>query len=1138
MQHRLIAFSIRHPRLVFTLVAATVILLGAQIPRVVVDTDPENMLPQDNPARVFHDHMKESFSMHDAIVVGLVDETHPQGVFTPQTLAHVIALTERIKAMEGVVAEDVLSLATVDNVTADGPGVVRFEWLLAQPPTNDAAALAVRDAALRIPMFAETLLSRDGRATAIYVPIIDKSYSYRLERQIQSAVNELGIAQTGVGVYVTGLTVAEDTFGVEMFKQMAISAPAAALVIFFMLWLFFRSPALIASPMLMAIAVVIATMGLLIGLGFPVHIMSSMIPIFLMPIAVVDSVHLLSEFSDRYPNVGDAQKTIAEVTGELFTPMLYTSLTSIAGFASLALTPIPPVRVFGVFVAFGIALAFLLTITFIPAYVASLKPARLAKLAAFRTGDVNHSPITRSLAWMGGAITRYGKVFVAAAVVVAAISAYGISRIQINDNPVRWFVEDHRIREADRVLNRHFAGTYMAHLVLHQDDDGPALAALAAGVDAALATALANGVDLSADWQAIVDNAPTEPLQARLEAMMLGIDEAMFAADAATLPYWERLMDAIAAAQREAKYFQTPQALAYLERLQTYLDESSQVGKTSSLVDIVKTVHRELYEGDPAAFRLPDTIGGVAQTLLSYQSSHRPNDLWHMVTPDMRSANVWLQLRSGDNRDMAAVVAAVDAFTAANPPPVGLKLDWGGLTYLNVVWQQEMVTGMVESLVGSFVVVLVMMVFLFRSLWFGVLSMIPLSLTIAFIYGLIGLVGKDYDMPIAVLSSLTLGLSIDFAIHFLERLREVYAHERNWGYALKHMFEEPGRAIVRNAVVIATGFLPLLMAPLVPYNTVGIFMFLIMAVSSMVTMILLPSVVELFHGRLFPQPAGDLIAANRTAGGAPMKTVMLLLLGIALGAAVLGPQAAAAADLVHVDEIVHRANLAAYYAGQDGRAQVRLKIVDGPGRERSRIFTILRRDVTDGGDQHYLVVFSQPADVRNTVFLVAKHARGDDDRWLYLPGLDLVKRIAAGDKRTSFVGSHFFYEDVSGRNPAADVHELVATDERFYTLRSTPKAPDSVEFAFYTMKIDKTTFLPHTIEYTDKNGRVYRRVVNEAVETIQGYPTVTRARIDDVASAGYTVVEFRGVTYDLGIPESVFAERSLRNPPMEWLRGR
>jgi len=109
--------------------------------------------------------------------------------------------------------------------------------------------------------------------------------------------------------------------------------------------------------MIVAVVSVVCTMGLLIGLGYDVHIMSSMIAIFLMPISVADSVHILSEFFDVYPRFRDKAETIKHVVGHLFKPMLYTSLTTIAGFASLATTPIPPVRVFGLHVAFGVALA-------------------------------------------------------------------------------------------------------------------------------------------------------------------------------------------------------------------------------------------------------------------------------------------------------------------------------------------------------------------------------------------------------------------------------------------------------------------------------------------------------------------------------------------------------------------------------------------------------------------------------------------------------------------------------------------------------------------------------------------------------------------------------------------------------------
>jgi hypothetical protein len=240
--------------------------------------------------------------------------------------------------------------------------------------------------------------------------------------------------------------------------------------------------------------------------------------------------------------------------------------------------------------------------------------------------------------------------------------------------------------------------------------------------------------------------------------------------------------------------------------------------------------------------------------------------------------------------------------------------------------------------------------------------------------------------------------------------------------------------------------------------------------------------------------------------------------------------------LTDADEIVERANLASYYSGADGRSEVRMIIQDAQGRQQRRQFTVLRRDVAAGGDQQFLVVFSQPSDVRNTAFLVDKHIDRDDDRWLYLPGLDLVKRISAGDKRTSFVGAHYFYEDVSGRRPSDDTHELVETTAEYYVLRHEPVVTSGAEFVRYTTWIDLSTFLPMKIEYENSAGDVYRRVEVFGVETIDGYPTVTKSRVSDVLSGGQTDMQFRYIAYDLGLPDEVFTERALRNPPREWLQ--
>jgi predicted RND superfamily exporter protein len=305
---------------------------------------------------------------------------------------------------------------------------------------------------------------------------------------------------------------------------------------------------------------------------------------------------------------------------------------------------------------------------------------------------------------------------------------------------------------------------------------------------------------------------------------------------------------------QSGEVFKNPDVLRYIERLQQHLLDTGLVGKSNALPDIVKTVYRELLQGEDEAFRIPDSSAAVAQTLITFESSHRPQDLWHFVTPDYRKTNLWIQLKSGDNIDMNALVDSVDTWLADNPGPVELRHDWFGLTYINVIWQEKMVSGMLKAFLGSFFIVLALMSLLFRSFTWGLLSMIPLTVTIGVTYGIIGLIGKDYDMPVAVLSSLSLGLAVDYAIHFLVRSRELRQRFTTWNETLCAMFEEPARAITRNIVVIGCGFLPLLAAPLVPYRTVGVFISTILLLAGAATLLILPALMTMFQRRLFKTP--------------------------------------------------------------------------------------------------------------------------------------------------------------------------------------------------------------------------------------------------------------------------------------------
>jgi len=273
------------------------------------------------------------------------------------------------------------------------------------------------------------------------------------------------------------------------------------------------------------------------------------------------------------------------------------------------------------------------------------------------------------------------------------------------------------------------------------------------------------------------------------------------------------------------------------------------------------------------------------------------------------------------------------------------------------------------------------------------------------------------------------------------------------------------------------------------------------------------------------------------------KSIKNVLRGLLISTGILGASVTLAAP--SIDEIVNRTNYVAYYQGLDGKAKVKMTITDAQGRERTRQFVILRSDEpqTDSlaggeykGNQKMYVYFSRPADVNKMVFLVWKNIGGQDDRWLYLPALDLVKRIASSDKRTSFVGSDFYYEDVSGRNLEDDTHELISTDDNYYVIKNTPVNADSVEFSYYTMYIHKESFLPIQTEYYDKKGALYRVNKTLQVDTIEGFPTVTKSSMENLKTKSKTLMEYSKVSYNLGLPKDIYTERFLRKAPRKLLR--
>lgn len=245
----------------------------------------------------------------------------------------------------------------------------------------------------------------------------------------------------------------------------------------------------------------------------------------------------------------------------------------------------------------------------------------------------------------------------------------------------------------------------------------------------------------------------------------------------------------------------------------------------------------------------------------------------------------------------------------------------------------------------------------------------------------------------------------------------------------------------------------------------------------------------------------------------------------------------AQSDLSAAD-IIAKSRLVFYYATIDMRVKVLMELINKDGQKRIRELTMLRKDYEEGGNQKYFMYFHKPVDVKDTTFMVYKYPDKDDDRWLFIPAINLVKRIAANDKYSSFVGSDFTYEDVSGRKPEEDNHTLLRKEQlngkNCFVVESIPKTAS--EYTKRISWINETTFLPLKEEFYDKQNELYREFLAQEIKDISGILTITKRIMKNIKTGHRTEVTFQEVEYNLGIEDDIFSERYLRRPPLQWVR--
>jgi len=234
------------------------------------------------------------------------------------------------------------------------------------------------------------------------------------------------------------------------------------------------------------------------------------------------------------------------------------------------------------------------------------------------------------------------------------------------------------------------------------------------------------------------------------------------------------------------------------------------------------------------------------------------------------------------------------------------------------------------------------------------------------------------------------------------------------------------------------------------------------------------------------------------------------------------------------DEILNKVRNRADGADNYAKASLILKEKNGSTRTRNLLF--LQKDY--GKDDKLTLSFTEPADVKGVVLQSINYdevAAKEDDQWMYLPAFRQVRRIAATDKRGSFMGSQFSYIDLD-KLRVTDYQQKVIGEEKInerdcYLIERIPASLEVINRTGYhkvNVWVDKESFLVTKQVYFDAKGIPFKEFLAKKVEVIQDIWTVTHSEMRDLVNSRASDLIFSDVSYDVGLDDSLFQQNIMK----------
>jgi len=871
----------RFPWLIVLVMSAITVFFAIQIPKAELDNNTFRFVPEDSPARLAMKEVDATFGSQMFILVGF-KRTHGT-VLEKEFLLQLREFCN--KAEEITLVGDVTSLVSSDYISGSDD-TIKVEPLVADNfAATDAELAQLKDKLLEWELYSRALVSDDFQSTQVLVPLdIDQkdagaANTIKSYNDLNELANSIGFK--GTTIHLTGMPAFSAVMNNAMRADLRVLIPLVVLIVLGVLFLSFRRVGGIVLPMMTVVVSTIWALGAMSFLGFKMSMLATILPVILVAIGSAYGIHIISHYYDELAGIkkltmAEHRDMVLRVLGLIGRPVLLAALTTFAGFVSLCFTTVIPIQEFGIFASFGVLVALLVSVTVIPALLIIRGPGKSKLLAAGekKAGEVEHEDVlddahleadfvSRSIANGFGRIARGPRAVVVVGIVVVLLCFFGSARIVIDNVIIEYFKPDTDIAKSDVFIREEFGGSKSLSVVVRSETKGdvldPEVLKSMDDLDLYLSKNIPEVGKVSGFHQLVkrmnqVFNAdePASGVVAQTNAAPAattssGLGDFGFGFDnPAPAPVVSKVLPKAAAPKAQAL---DPLALAKLMS-QAYAAGS---GNSMTAEELVKELYRQVNYRGAAYYEIPYVPAKYAKVsseelkgLISNYLFLLSGDLkaWADDALEPKAIRMNVQIRTVGQTDTDRVVRAIEEFSKTRFPKT-VKVEVSGVVIVEKQLNEMVVSSQLASVFSSLLMVFIILAVYYRSMVAGLLGIIPLSISIAINFAVMGLTGIKLNIGTAMVASISVGVGIDYIIHYMSGYHHEYLRGTAVARLLRRTFLTSGKAILYNGLAVGAGFAVLLLSQFNMLVYLGTLIALTMFVSAFVSLTVLPALLIL-----------------------------------------------------------------------------------------------------------------------------------------------------------------------------------------------------------------------------------------------------------------------------------------------------